>query len=142
MKALISTYRYGSPRRPDEGLRIGAARQVPRGVRREDWQRRNYFDLWLPLVAPTAGLFGAYRHGKITFPVFASRYKIQMKASESRQAIELLAAVSLFQPVSVGCYCEDETLCHRSILRQLIQKEAKVKSAGLSALRKDSGAVS
>jgi uncharacterized protein YeaO (DUF488 family) len=138
MKPMITCYHYGSKRQRREGLRIGAARQVPRGIRREDWQRRNYFDLWLPLVAPTSDLFSNYRHNRISFPAFARQYKSQMKRAESRQVIELLASVALFQPISVGCYCEDEARCHRSLLRELIIKKAKVKSVGFSALRRDS----
>jgi uncharacterized protein YeaO (DUF488 family) len=139
MKSNITAYRYGSPRQPNEGFRLGAARQVPRGVRREDWQRRNYFDLWIPLLAPTADLVADYRHNRISFAAFSRRYKSQIKAKESRQVIELLATTSLFQPISVGCFCEDESRCHRSLLRELILKEAKRKIPGFSHLRDDSG---
>ena len=138
MKPIITSYRYGSMRRPNEGLRIGVARQVPRGIRREDWQRLNYFDLRFPLLAPTSDLVSEYRRNRISFMVFGRHYKNQMKATESRQVIELLAAMSLFQPISVGCFCEDESLCHRSLLQQLILKEAKRKVIGLSSLLEDS----
>jgi uncharacterized protein YeaO (DUF488 family) len=138
MKPLITSYRYGTVRRPNEGLRIGAARHVPRGIRREDWQCRNYFDLWLPQLAPTPDLVSQYRHDKIGFAVFSRHYKTQMKAAESRQVIELLAAIALFQPISVGCFCEDESRCHRSLLQQLIFKEAKRKAIGFSSLLENS----
>ena len=139
MKPHVTSYHYGSARQPGEGLRLGVTRQVPRGVKREDRQRKNYFDLWLPLLSPTADLVSKYQHGKTTFKAFSQHYKNQMKAPESRQVIELLAATSLFQPISVGCFCEDESHCHRSLLRPLILKEAKKKAAEFSHLR-NSGA--
>jgi uncharacterized protein YeaO (DUF488 family) len=116
----VTAYRYGSPRRLGEGLRVGAARHLPRGVKRIDWQRGNYFDTWLPLVAPTADLVTAFKHEQINFRTFAGRYRAQMKAPEARHVIDLLAAVARIQPISVGCFCEDESRCHRSILRVLI----------------------
>lgn len=116
----VTSYRYGSPRKPGEGLRIGSARHLPRGVKRIDWQRGNYFDTWLPLVAPTADLVAAFKREEIDFGTFARRYRAQMKAPEARHVIDLLAAVARRQPISVGCFCEDESLCHRSILRGLI----------------------
>jgi len=138
MKPIISSYRYGSMRRPNEGVRIGVARHVPRGIRRENWQRQNCFDLWLLLLAPTSNLISEYRHKKIGFTTFSRRYKTQMKAKGSRQVVELLAAMSLFQPISVGCFCEDESRCHRSLLRELILKEAKRKIVGFTSLLEDS----
>ena len=119
-KKAVSSYRYGSPRRPGEGLRIGAARHLPRGVKRSDWKRGNYFDTWLPLVAPTSDLVAAFKREQIDFRTFARRYRAQMKAPEARHVIDLLAAVAQSQPISVGCFCEDESRCHRSILRALI----------------------
>jgi len=116
----VTSYCYGSPRNPGEGLRIGSARHLPRGVKRADWQRGNYFDTWLPLVAPTADLVTAFKHEQIDFRTFARRYRTQMKAPEARHVIDLLAAVARTQPISVGCFCEDESRCHRSILRGLI----------------------
>jgi uncharacterized protein YeaO (DUF488 family) len=140
MKPHVTSYRYGSARQPGEGLRLGVTRQVPRGVKREDRQRRNYFDLWLPLLSPTADLVEKFQHEKMTFKVFAQHYKNQMKAPESRQVIELLAATSLSQPISVGCFCEDESRCHRSLLRPMIVKEAKKKATEFARLKKGEGA--
>lgn len=134
MKPCIQSYRYGSKRQPGEGLRIGSARYLPRGIRREDWQPGNYFDLRLPLLAPSTKLVSEYKHGKIGFPAFSRHYRSEMKAPECRQVIELLAGVALFQPISVGCFCEDESKCHRSLLRDLIEKEAKRKAPGFSHL--------
>jgi uncharacterized protein YeaO (DUF488 family) len=131
MKTALSTYQYGSPRQSNEGLRLGVARQVPRGVRREDWQRKNYFDVWLPLVAPTADLVAQFKHGRINFAAFTRHYKVQMKTTESRQVIELLAAITFSQPISIGCFCADESLCHRSVLKGLILQEVRKKAACL-----------
>jgi uncharacterized protein YeaO (DUF488 family) len=132
---LLGIYRYGSERRLGEGLRIGAARFVPRGVRREDWQRNGCFDLWLPLLAPSADLVGEFRHGHIPFATFARRYRSEMKSRESSQVIDLLAGVSLFQPISLGCYCEDESVCHRSILIQLIASAAENRRGGFEEIQ-------
>lgn len=135
MKPSLTTYRYGSSREANEGLRVGVARHVPRGVRREDWQRKGYFDLWVPLLAPDADLVHQYRHGEITFAVFSRHYRAEMKKRESLQVIELLAGISLFLPISIGCFCEDEAHCHRSILKEILTKSASAKSAGFSALQ-------
>ena len=131
---MLNTYRYGSPRSKDEGLRIGSARQVPRGVRREDWRRKNYFDLWVPLVAPSLELVAEYRHEKISFQEFARRYQSEMKSPASRQAIQLLAIMMHYTPISLGCFCEDETRCHRSVLKKLVAAAAE--SPDLSFVRK------
>ncbi|HEY5954309.1 MAG TPA: DUF488 family protein [Terrimicrobiaceae bacterium] len=128
MKPRISTYRYGSPRQTNEGLRLGVARHVPRGIRREDWQSGGYFDQWVPLLAPTSDLVAKYRQKKVRFATFTRLYQNQMKAPASRQVIDLLATISLFLPISIGCYCEDESLCHRSVLRKLILKAAESKT--------------
>jgi len=135
---LLGTYRYGADRRPGEGLRIGAARFVPRGVRREDWQRKGYLDVWLPLLAPSAELVAEFRHGHIPFATFARRYRSEMKSRESSQVIEMLAAVSLFQPISAGCYCEDESVCHRSVLVKLIASAAESRRAGFEEIQANS----
>jgi uncharacterized protein YeaO (DUF488 family) len=90
-KNKVTAYRYGSPRRHGEGLRIGSARHLPRGVKRTEWQHGNYFDTWLPLVAPTAELVTAFKHEQIDFRTFASRYRTQMKTPEARHVIDLLA---------------------------------------------------
>ena len=115
-------YRYATQRMPGEGLRIGVTRHLPRGVRREDWPRRGYFDVWLPLIAPSAELLKEYRDGQVTWTVFARRYRAEMKQPACRQAIDLLAAFSHATPISLGCYCEDETRCHRTLLLPLVLK--------------------
>lgn len=137
MNPTITTYCYGSDRRPKEGLRIGVARFVPRGIRREDWQRRGYFDLWVPLLAPDSGSVVKFRHENIIFEKFASHYRSEMKKKESRQVIELIAGIALFLPISIGCFCEDEARCHRSVLKQLIAEAAEEKRAEFSLLAEE-----
>lgn len=133
MSTHLSTYRYGSPRQAQEGLRLGVARFLPRGVRRQDWARLGHFDHWLPLLAPAPEDIKAFRAGEITFEVFSRRYRAEMKKREPRQVIELLAGLSLFFPLSLGCYCEDESRCHRSLLHQLITLALPKKFPGLSS---------
>jgi uncharacterized protein YeaO (DUF488 family) len=134
MKPHLSTYRYGTKRKRGEGLRIGATRQVPRGIKSEDWQKKGYFDLWMPLLSPSVELLKKYLHQKLSYQVFARRYQVEMKRRESRQVVELLAAVSLVQPISFGCFCQDESRCHRRVLHALVLSEAKRRVTGLSKL--------
>lgn len=116
---MVLTYRYGEPRN-DNAFRIGVARYAPRGVRHEDYRRKNYLDLWLPALAPSPGLIKSYRDGLIDFRKFAARYRTEMKRPESRQLIDLVALLSRSRLVSLGCYCEEENRCHRSVLRALV----------------------
>ncbi len=132
-KPIIQTYRYGTPRGRDELLRLGAARQLPRGVKKTEYQKRGYFDVWMPLLAPSPELVAAYRHGKIPWETFASRYKKEMQRPEPRHVISLVAAMLPFCPVSLGCFCEDESHCHRSLLAKLVEAEAKARGAAFAA---------
>jgi uncharacterized protein YeaO (DUF488 family) len=116
---MIQTYRYGEPR-GDDALRLGVARYAPRGISRGDYARKGYLDLWLPALAPTPELVKAYRSGKIDFRQFATRYRAEMKRPEPRQLIDLVAQLARERPVSLGCYCEDEARCHRSLLKALM----------------------
>lgn len=135
----LTTYRYGSERKPGEGLRLGTARFLPRGVRRQDWQKKGYFDLWLPLLAPDPGHIKKFLGGTLSFAQFSRHYRSRMKETECRQVIGLLAGISLFLPLSLGCYCEDESRCHRSLLAKLIAAEAQKRRKGFAALRKAKG---
>jgi uncharacterized protein YeaO (DUF488 family) len=117
--------RLGSPRAHDEGLRIGSVRRPPRGVPKAEHGRRDYYDVWLPTLAPSLELL---TQGKnlATEPrawrAFARRFKKEMSAPAPSRELDLLAALSHRTNLSVGCYCEDETRCHRSILRQLLKE--------------------
>lgn len=115
----------GSPREPGEGLRVGTVRFLPRGVRKEDYQRLDYFDVWFPLLAPSAELLMWLKSGKwpddnVRWSKFKGRYSAEMRKTDARQAIKLFALLSRSTPLSIGCYCEDESSCHRSILLPLI----------------------
>ncbi len=119
----IHVVRLGSARKPKEGLRLGTARHPPRGVRKEDFARRNYFDVWLPELAPSAPLVSWLLSEPITpkrWADFARRYRREMATPAARRLVALLAALSSQTNFSVGCYCEDESLCHRSLLEKLL----------------------
>ena len=119
----VRIVRLGAPRARGEGLRLGTVRRLPRGVRKTDYAKRNYFDLWFPDLAPSAELFAFARAGPLTgkrWTSFARRYRREMGQAGPRRAIELLARLSRQADFSVGCYCEDEDRCHRSVLRELL----------------------
>lgn len=122
---LPRIYRYATPREAGEGLRIGVTRHPPRGIKREDWQKRGYYDLWLPLLAPSPDLLKSYLDEQVTWAVFARRYRTEMKQPECRQMIAALAAFSHATPFSLGCFCEDESRCHRSLLLPLVLESRK-----------------
>ena len=112
----ISVVRLGSPRGSDEGLRIGTVRRPPRGVKKQDYARRDYYDVWLPDLSPSAKLVRLAQSGDWT--KFVRLYRGEMRAQS--QLIDVLAALSRSTDFSVGCYCEDESRCHRSILREIL----------------------
>jgi uncharacterized protein YeaO (DUF488 family) len=113
----IRIIRLGSPRAADEGLRLGTVRRPPRGVRKADYARRNYYDVWLPDLAPSARLVA---QAQKNWSGFAKAYRREMKAPAAERLIRLLAALSAHADFSVGCYCENPERCHRSILRELL----------------------
>jgi uncharacterized protein YeaO (DUF488 family) len=121
----IRTVRLGTARLPAEGLRIGTVRRPPRGVRKDDYSRRDFFDIWLPDLAPSAALV-AWAQAKSLTPerwsTFARRYRGEMSKPPAQRLIALLAALSSQTAFSVGCYCVDESRCHRSVLRDLLQE--------------------
>jgi uncharacterized protein YeaO (DUF488 family) len=129
----IRVVRLGSPRARGEGLRLGTVRRPPRGVKKEDFARRDYYDLWLPLLAPSAALVKTALGKPWTderWARFDRAYRREMSGAEPAQVIGLLAAMSHHVDFSVGCYCEDETRCHRSVLKTLLAEQgAKVQSA-------------
>jgi uncharacterized protein YeaO (DUF488 family) len=118
--------RLGTPRQSQEGLRIGTVRRPPRGVRKGDYAVRDYFDVWLPELAPSAPLVSWALSQPFTperWGSYARRYKREMSNPPARRLIGLLAALSARTDFSVGCYCEDESHCHRSILKELLVGE-------------------
>lgn len=119
----IRVVRLGSPRAANEGLRLGTVRRPPRGVKKEDYARRDFYDVWLPDVAPSAELVASAMSKPITpqrWRAFERRYRGEMRAPVAQRLIALLAALSAQTNFSVGCYCEDESRCHRSLLRELL----------------------
>jgi uncharacterized protein YeaO (DUF488 family) len=118
----IRIVRLGTPRAKDEGLRIGTVRRPPRGVAKADFARCDWYDVWCPELAPSAeavALGLAARDDK-AWRAFARRYRKEMAAGGSAHLLDLLAALSHRTDFSVGCYCEDEARCHRSLLRELL----------------------
>jgi uncharacterized protein YeaO (DUF488 family) len=128
----IRIVRLGSPRSPGEGLRLGTVRRPPRGVPKAEFATRDFYDVWLPEVAPSEPLVKAARqagNGPAGWRSFVRRYRGEMKRPEASHVLDLLAALSHVAELSVGCYCEDETRCHRSVLRSLLA-ERRARIAG------------
>jgi uncharacterized protein YeaO (DUF488 family) len=126
----ISIVRLGSDRLPGEGLRIGTVRRPPRGVPKKDYSARNFYDVWLPTLAPSAATvkFAQQAQSACDWAQFRKRYRAEMARPDSRATLDLLAALSHASDFSVGCYCEDEAHCHRSVLRDLLRERgARVK---------------
>jgi len=118
----IHTVRLGSPRAGNEGLRIGTVRRPPRGVPKDQFARRDYYDAWFPTLAPSLELMKQAHAAQTAkeWTAFTRRYRKEMAAPDATHAIALLAALSHRLNFSIGCYCEDEAHCHRSILRELL----------------------
>ena len=119
----IRIVRFGTARHPKEGLRIGTVRRPPRGVRKADYARRDYFDVWLPELAPSGPLVSWLLSEAITpkrWAIFERRYRKEMLEPAAQHLIALLASLSSQTNLSVGCYCEDESHCHRSLLKKLL----------------------
>jgi uncharacterized protein YeaO (DUF488 family) len=126
----IRIVQLGSPRSPDEGLRIGTVRRPPRGVPKTQFAARNFYDVWLPILSPTASLVSEAQSAATMseWRAFSRKFKAQMREGEAARMLDFLAALSISTNLSVGCYCSDETHCHRSILRELLeQRGAKMR---------------
>lgn len=126
----VRIVRLGSDRLPGEGLRLGTVRRPPRGVPKTEFAKRNYYDVWLPTLAPEAETVKRAQAATSAreWARFAKQYRAEMARPESRATLELLAALSHRTDFSVGCYCEDESRCHRSVLRELlVEHGAKVR---------------
>lgn len=119
--------RLGSPRLADEGTRIGTVRRPPRGVPKSAYAARDWYDVWLPNLAPslaTMKLASQAQHGGTAqqWAGFFRKYRAEMATPENRHLIATLAALSRHSDFSVGCYCADEAQCHRSVLRELLRE--------------------
>ncbi len=118
----VRIVRLGSTRAHGEGLRLGTVRRPPRGVPKSKFASGNWYDLWFPLLAPSEATLKLGRSAatEAGWRRFARRYRAEMKRPEASQALDLLAALSREADFSVGCYCEDESHCHRSLLREIL----------------------
>ena len=119
----IRIVRLGRPRLRGEGVRLGTVRRPPRGVRKTDYAKRDYYDVWLPELAPSAAVV-SWAHAAEWTPArwrrYVRTYLREMREPQARHLIAALAALSRHADFSLGCYCEDETMCHRSLLRDLL----------------------
>lgn len=124
--------RLGSPRGKDEGTRIGTVRRPPRGVPKDQFATRDWYDVWFPNLAPSLETMklGQEARTPAEWGAFTRRYRAEMATPENSHTLQLLATLSHQSNFSVGCYCEDEAHCHRSVLRELLLAQgAKVASA-------------
>jgi uncharacterized protein YeaO (DUF488 family) len=119
----IRIVRLGTPKRSGEGVRLGTVRRPPRGVPKGEYARQHYYDVWLPNLAPSAALIKSARRAFDTpqgWRRFAARYRAEMARPDASRLLDALAALSHAADFSVGCYCENEQRCHRSVLREIL----------------------
>ncbi|OGA15551.1 MAG: hypothetical protein A3G25_07500 [Betaproteobacteria bacterium RIFCSPLOWO2_12_FULL_63_13] len=121
----VRVVRLGTARASAEGTRIGTVRRPPRGVPKAEFASQNWYDVWFPLLAPSAETvkFGQAAETAAQWQAFKKKYRAEMAAPEPARSIELLAALSQHSNFSVGCYCEQEERCHRSVLRELLKEQ-------------------
>jgi uncharacterized protein YeaO (DUF488 family) len=126
----IRIVQLGTKRAEGEGLRIGTVRRPPRGVPKAEFATRDFYDVWLPNLSPSAPLVAQAKEAasQAEWDKFARSFRAEMNDSDTSKVLDLLAALSHATDFSVGCYCEDESRCHRSILRQLLgERGASIK---------------
>lgn len=118
----LAIVRLGSPRLPDEGLRIGTVRRPPRGVPKAEFASQNWYDVWFPNLAPSPETMklGQGAETPAQWAAFSKQYKTEMASPTAKHDLALLAALSHHTNLSVGCYCEQESRCHRGILKELL----------------------
>jgi len=120
----VRVVRLGTQRGPGEGLRIGTVRRPPRGVPKAQFASQNWYDVWFPNLAPSVETIKIAQNAKTDkdWLAFAKRYRAEMATPENARTLDLLSALSHRTNFSVGCYCEDEARCHRSVLRALLEE--------------------
>ena len=120
----IRIIRLGSPRAEGEGLRIGTVRRPPRGVPKSEFAKRDYYDVWLPNLSPSQDLIkeGKTAQTEAKWSVFKKKFRSEMNRPEASKILDLLAALSHQTDMSLGCYCEDQNRCHRSVLQELLKE--------------------
>ena len=118
----IRIVRLGSPRIPEEGIRIGAVRRLPRGVKKERYRDDDWFDVWYPGLSPSVDLVAKARAAgtDAEWAAFVRAFRAEMNEPTPLRTLDLLAALSDRANFSIGCYCENEARCHRSVLRALL----------------------
>jgi uncharacterized protein YeaO (DUF488 family) len=117
----IEIVKLGTPRK-NKDLRLGTVRRPPRGVKKENFSKLDYYDVWMPILSPSLPLmkFGLKSNDQKSWNQFVKKFKVEMKKPEASHALDLLAALSHRTNISLGCYCENENHCHRSILKELL----------------------
>ena len=127
-RLTLRTFQIGTPAKRGDGLRIGATRRPPRGVPKARWRRGGYFDIWLPVIAPSTRLLRRFSHRDWENPSVRQRffdaYERELGQTPARQTIQLLAALAQRTPIAVGCFCGDELRCHRSRLYEVLRRAA------------------
>lgn len=126
----IRIVRLGTPRAANEGVRLGTVRRPPRGVRKADFARQDWYDVWYPVLAPSLATMklGLAAEDDRQWKAFARKYRTEMSAPAASHSLDVLAALSHGANFSLGCYCEDESRCHRSLLRDLLaERGAKLR---------------
>jgi uncharacterized protein YeaO (DUF488 family) len=120
----IRLYQLGSTRAPEEGLRVGTVRRPPRGVPKTEFASRGFYDVWLPILSPSNELMAQAKAAatEAEWQRFARQFRKELNQGEASKVLDLLAALSHRTDFSIGCYCADETRCHRSILRHLLDE--------------------
>ena len=120
----IRIVQLGAPRKPGEGPRIGTVRRPPRGVSKTDFARLDYYDVWFPSLSPSAELVheALAAADERDWAAFVRKFRHEMKAPDRSRELDVLALLSHHTNFSLGCYCEDESRCHRSVLRELLEE--------------------
>jgi uncharacterized protein YeaO (DUF488 family) len=118
----ILVVKLGSPRTAGERIRLGTVRRPPRGVPKSEYAKRDFYDVWLPILSPSLDLMkeGRTSNDEKSWSVFSRKFRSEMNKPEASRVLDLLAALSHQTNISLGCYCEDESRCHRSVLRELL----------------------
>ena len=124
LEMAIRIVRLGTRRHPDEGLRIGTVRRPPRGVPKDRFASDNWYDVWYPELSPSPELVSEALHAETDadWNKFVRAFRKEMKESAASRTLDLLAALSHTANFSLGCYCENEARCHRSVLRELLEE--------------------
>lgn len=120
----IRIVQLGTSRHPDEGIRFGTVRRPPRGVKKTEYAKRNFYDVWLPNLSPGEELLRKkiVKEDGSGWKAFEQRFRVELKQPDKSHLVDALAALSHITNFSIGCYCTNENLCHRSILRDELKK--------------------